>query len=155
MLEDRDGAVLAQCALYFREQWHMLCYADMMEHTGRERYVEAVRRERQRRTVEMREVREIAEASARDVQALARHVDPHDLRIRKMLSQVDDGVAHPTTEIKNGQRQARPPSQGSLAQLSCKLRKTRLLAGDLYVRAVERFVLFGEPIEFGRVHGFS
>ena len=48
---------------------------------------------------------------------------------------------------------APPPSQRSLKLgylVGCE--KLRLLAGDSYVGAVERFVFFGEAIEFGRVH---
>jgi hypothetical protein len=74
-----------------------------------------------------------------------------------MLSQVDDGVADPVTEINDRPRPGcLPRFQGSLKfgyLVGCE--KLRLLAGDSYVRAVERFVLFGKPIEFGRVHGFS
>jgi hypothetical protein len=74
-----------------------------------------------------------------------------------MSAQVDDGVADPATEIKHRPWPGHPPpSQRSLKLgylVGCE--KSRLLARDSYVGAVERFVLFGEAIEFGpsmRVH---
>ena len=116
VLEDRDGAVLAQRPPHFRKQRHVLRRADMMEHAGGERHVEAMRSERQRRTVEMREIRQVAEACARDVQAPARNVDADDLGIRKMSAQVDDGVADPATEIEDRPWPGHPPpSQRSLS----------------------------------------
>ena len=47
-----------------------------------------------------------------------------------------------------------PPAVPEISQLGYLVgcEKPRLLAGDSYVGAVERFVLFGEAIEFGRVH---